>query len=77
MQADYYTLQYSIYALALHQHLRLRKPDYCYRDDFGGVFYIFIRGVDPKLGPDYGIFFDLPDADFIQALGRALIPGYR
>ena len=76
MQADYYTLQYHIYAMALHQHLRLRKPDYCYGDDFGGVFYIFIRGVDDNRGPDYGIFFDLPDAAFIQALGKTLIPGY-
>jgi len=77
MQADYYTLQYFIYTLALHQHLRLREPDYCYGDDFGGVFYIFIRGVDDNRGPDYGIFFDLPDADLIQALGKALIPDYR
>ena len=77
MQADYYILQYHIYTLALHQHLRLRKPDYSYGDDFGGVFYIFIRGVDDNRGPDYGIFFDLPDADLIEALGEALIPGYR
>ena len=77
MQADYYILQYHIYTLALHQHLRLRKPDYCYSDDFGGVFYIFIRGVDDNRGPDYGVFYDLPDADLIEALGEALIPDYR
>jgi exodeoxyribonuclease V beta subunit len=77
MQADYYILQYHIYTLALHQHLRLRKPDYCYRDDFGGIFYIFIRGVDDSRGPGYSIFFDLPDAELIEALGRTLIPDYR
>jgi exodeoxyribonuclease V beta subunit len=77
MQADYYILQYHIYTLALHQHLRLRHPDYEYEDDFGGVFYIFIRGVDDSRGPEYGIFYDLPDADLIEALGEALIPGYR
>ena len=76
MQTDFYNLQYSIYVLALHQHLRLRKPDYCYGNDFGGVFYIFIRGVDDQRGPDYGVYFDLPDADFVEALGRSLIPGY-
>ena len=76
MQADYYILQYHIYTLALHQHLRLRKPDYDYGNDFGGVFYVFIRGVDDKRGPDYGIFFDLPDPDLIQALGKTLIPGW-
>lgn len=77
MQADYYILQYHIYTLALHQHLRIRKPDYCYGDHFGGVFYIFIRGVDAKRGPEYGIYYDLPDADFIEALGENLIAGYR
>ncbi|MEX1351061.1 MAG: exodeoxyribonuclease V subunit beta [Desulfobacterales bacterium] len=77
MQADYYLLQYHIYTLALHQHLRLRQPDYSYGDDFGGVFYIFIRGVDNNRGPEYGIFYDRPDADLIEALGEALIPGYR
>jgi exodeoxyribonuclease V beta subunit len=76
MQADYYILQYHIYCLALHQHLRLRKPDYRYRDHFGGVFYIFLRGVDDTRGPQYGIFFDLPDTDLIQTLGQTLIPGY-
>ena len=77
MQADYYILQYHIYCLALHQHLRLRKPDYRYQDHFGGVFYIFIRGVDDTRGSHYGIFFDLPDPDLIQTMGKALIPGYR
>ena len=77
MQADYYILQYHIYTLALHQHLRLRQPDYSYEDDFGGVFYIFIRGVDNNRGPEYGIFYDRPDADLIESLGEALIPGYR
>ena len=76
MQADFYILQYHIYTLALHQHLRIRKPDYCYGDHFGGVFYIFIRGVDPELGPEYGIYFDLPDEDLVAALGGNLIPGY-
>ncbi len=77
MRTDYYTLQYHIYTLALQQYLKLRKPDFRYRDHFGGVFYIFLRGVDDALGPMYGVFFDFPAADLMQALGRKLIPGYR
>jgi exodeoxyribonuclease V beta subunit len=76
MKTDYYILQYHLYTLALHQYLRRRKTDYRYDKDFGGIFYIFIRGVDPSRGPEYGIFFDLPDFGFIHALGKALIAGY-
>ena len=48
MQAHYYILQYHIYTLALHQYLRYQQPDYRYEKDFGGVFYIFIRGVNER-----------------------------
>ncbi|NNL76004.1 MAG: hypothetical protein HKO68_06690, partial [Desulfobacterales bacterium] len=76
MRENYYVLQYHIYTLALHQHLRLQKPGYRYAQDFGGVFYIFIRGVNDAGGSKYGIFFDLPNLDLINALGKSLIPGY-
>ncbi|MBU0697929.1 MAG: exodeoxyribonuclease V subunit beta, partial [Proteobacteria bacterium] len=75
MHNDYYILQYHLYTLALHRYLQSRVPGYRYETDFGGVFYIFIRGVDPDFGPDFGIYKDLPAADTIAALGRALIPG--
>jgi exodeoxyribonuclease V beta subunit len=77
MQTDLYMLQYHIYTLALHQHLRYHKPRYRYQDNFGGVFYIFIRGVDHNQGAETGIFFDLPEPDLIHALGETLIPDYR
>jgi exodeoxyribonuclease V beta subunit len=76
MAAEYYFLQYHIYTLALHQHLRLHQPDYRYENNFGGVFYIFIRGVHDAFDPQYGVFFDLPDPDFVHGLGKTLIPGY-
>jgi exodeoxyribonuclease V beta subunit len=77
MKTDFYILQYHLYTLALHQYLRCRQSNYRYAKNFGGVFYIFIRGVDKSRGPQYGIFFDLPEFEFIQALGQALIPGYK
>jgi exodeoxyribonuclease V beta subunit len=76
MQADLYTLQYHLYTMALHQYLRLRKPDYSYEKDFGGIFYIFLRGVDASLGAEYGIYYDLPDPNLIRSIGETLIPEY-
>jgi exodeoxyribonuclease V beta subunit len=76
MAAEYYYLQYHIYVLALHQHLRIHQPDYRYENNFGGVFYIFIRGVHDAPGQQYGIFFDLPDPQTINDFGKTLIPGY-
>ena len=75
MKENYYVLQYHIYALALHQYLRLRLPDYRYDRHFGGVFYIFLRGVRTDRGPDYGIFRDRPSEKRITDLCHALING--
>ncbi len=77
MKDNYYVLQYHLYALALSQYLRLRNPGFHYESDFGGVFYIFIRGVDSRRGPRFGIFHDLPQPALMNALGKALIPGFK
>ena len=74
MKKEFYVLQYHIYTLALDQYLNLRLPNYSYKKHFGGVFYIFLRGVDPKSGPDYGIYRDLPSPELIAALRKELIP---
>jgi exodeoxyribonuclease V beta subunit len=71
----FYLLQYHIYTLALHQYLTLRDPNYRYEDHFGGVFYLFLRGMDPKQGPDYGVFRDRPEKDLVEALRTFLIAG--
>jgi exodeoxyribonuclease V beta subunit len=76
MQQNFYFLQYHLYSVALTRYLRLRKPGFRYESDFGGVFYIFIRGVDSRHGSQFGIFYDLPKQGVINALGRALIPGF-
>lgn len=54
-----YDLQYQIYALALHRFLKTRISDYDYDQHFGGVFYLFLRGVRPD--SDSGIFSARPD----------------
>jgi exodeoxyribonuclease V beta subunit len=76
MQEGLYTLQYHIYTLALHQYLRRRLPDYRYERHFGGVAYVFLRGVDCRRGPEFGVFVDMPHPELVNALGSALIPNY-
>ena len=36
-----------LYALALHRHLGQCLPDYRFDEHFGGVLYLFVRGVRP------------------------------
>ena len=73
MSRDFYILQYHLYVLALHQYLQLRIPEFSYERYFGGVFYIFIRGVDPDKGPEFGIYKDIPDKTLVDALLKELI----
>jgi exodeoxyribonuclease V beta subunit len=75
MAERFYVLQYHIYTVALDQYLRLRLPGYDYDRHFGGVFYIFLRGVDPDLGPEHGIFRDRPARQLVEALRESLIDG--
>ena len=69
----HYVLQYHIYTLALHQYLCIRLPEYDYEKHFGGVYYIFLRGVDRDMGPDYGIYRDRPSLALVEALKEGLI----
>ena len=78
-----YRLQYLIYTLVLHRFLGWRLPDYDYRTHFGGVYYLFLRGMRPHTGPRYGVWYDRPPRDLIEALDRlfgggreAAIPGH-
>jgi len=73
MKEDFYILQYHIYAAALNQYLQVRLPDYSYDKHFGGVYYIFLRGVEPGMGPDFGIYRDRPSRELIQGLCNELI----
>ncbi len=70
MQSHNYGLQYWIYTLVLHRHLASVLPGYSYHDHFGGVFYLFLRGMVPKL-PGSGVFAANPAYDTLTALDRA------
>ena len=73
MGEQFYILQYHLYVIALSQYLKMRIPDYDYDRHFGGVFYIFLRGVDPESGPEYGVYRDRPKRELIDALCETLI----
>ena len=59
-----YHLQYLLYALALDRYLRRRVPGYRADAHFGGVLYLFVRGVRPDwVNPDgtpAGVFHHRP-----------------
>lgn len=69
MQSHRYDLQYQLYTLALHRYLRHRITDYDYEAHFGGVIYLFLRGVDAK-DPQSGIFTTRPDPVLIDKMDR-------
>jgi exodeoxyribonuclease V beta subunit len=73
MGEQFYILQYHLYVIALSQYLKMRNPDYDYDRHFGGVFYIFLRGVDPESGPEYGVYRDRPKRELIDTLCETLI----
>ena len=77
MHEQLYVLQYHLYALALCQHLRLCNPGFKYEIDFGGAFYVFIRGINHRRNPDCGIFHDRPQMALINSLGKLLIPEFK
>jgi len=40
---------------------------------FGGVYYLFLRGLNPIRGTESGIYFDRPSEARLTALYEALI----
>ena len=73
MDEGEYFIQYHLYALALHQYLALRIPGYRYEKHFGGVYYLFLRGMDPARGTPSGIFHDRPPLELLEMMQEKLI----
>ncbi|HIH9753784.1 TPA: exodeoxyribonuclease V subunit beta [Klebsiella pneumoniae] len=69
MRAHRYDLQYQLYSLALHRYLRHRLADYDYDRHFGGVIYLFLRGMDGQEGGQ-GIFTTRPVRPLIEGLDQ-------
>jgi exodeoxyribonuclease V beta subunit len=73
MEENFYSLQYMIYTLALNRYLKLRAREYDYEKHFGGVLYVFLRGVNPAKGTQFGIYRDKPPRDVIERLSEELM----
>ncbi|HEY8096648.1 MAG TPA: 3'-5' exonuclease, partial [Methylobacter sp.] len=67
MREHNYGLQYWIYTVVLHRYLQTRLPDYDYETHFGGVRYLFVRGMQPDQ-PMSGVYQDRPDLERVEAL---------
>jgi len=68
MDEHRYHLQYLIYTVALHRYLAAHLPGYAYDRHFGGVYYLFIRGMRPENGCETGVFYHRPDKSAVRAL---------
>jgi exodeoxyribonuclease V beta subunit len=71
MRRQHYFVQYHLYTVALHKYLALRVPGYDYDRHFGGVIYLFLRGLDPAR-PDLGAFRDRPARGVVDQLSALL-----
>jgi exodeoxyribonuclease V beta subunit len=69
MREHNYGLQYWLYSLVLHLYLQARLPQYQYETHFGGVRYLFVRGMQMNI-PMSGVYADKPDVERLQALAR-------
>jgi exodeoxyribonuclease V beta subunit len=65
-----YDLQYLLYTLALHRYLHSRLRDYDYERHFGGIYYLFLRGMRPETGTRYGVYGARPPLAVVEALDR-------
>ena len=65
-----YDLQYAIYAIALEKYLALRHPGESFRERFGGVLYLFLRGMSHQ--SNTGVFFCRPDPAAIVDVSKKI-----
>lgn len=73
MEKHLYPLQYLLYTVALNRYLSLRVRGYDYERHFGGVLYVFLRGIDPGSSGETGMFRDVPPAGMVRELTELLV----
>jgi exodeoxyribonuclease V beta subunit len=70
-QHHLYDLQYLLYSLALHKYLQQNLAEYTFEQHFGGVFYLYLRGMSQDQqtnNASFGVFFDKVERRFIESL---------
>ena len=66
-----YWLQYLFYCVALNGFLQENLQGYSYEKNFGGIYYLFLRGVDQA--GQRGVYACRPTFSLIQELSEMLI----
>ncbi len=72
MQEHQYIFQLNLYTLALTRYLKSRLPDFDYNRDFGGAYYIFLRGIQADPTANTGIYFQKPDAAVVAQMEQRI-----
>ncbi len=69
-----YDIQYHIYSIALHNYLSLNVKNYNYSINFGGIYYIFLRGlyIENNYRSYNGILYIKPNKKLIYKLNNLL-----
>ncbi|MDO5576497.1 MAG: exodeoxyribonuclease V subunit beta, partial [Fibrobacter sp.] len=70
MKKEHYILQSYIYLTALNKFLKLRFPQYDYDTHFGGIYYLFLRGIASD--SQTGIYFSHPPKTLPERLEKVL-----
>jgi exodeoxyribonuclease V beta subunit len=70
MSKSSYVLQYLIYVVALDKYLQTKIKNYSYENNFGGVYYIFLRGINSQIAGNNGVYFDRPGEALLQELKK-------
>ncbi len=70
MNENNYHLQYLIYSLATKKYLESRLPNFDYETQFGGVIYLFVRGL--RKDREAGVFTYKPSLEKIESLNGLL-----
>ena len=76
MDGHFYALQYLLYTLAWIQFMRYCDTSFDLQRDyetrFGGVCYVFCRGVSVRSGADRGFYATRPSLELVTGLDRLL-----
>lgn len=75
MVKDGYYFQAVVYAVALHRFLRQRLPNYSFATHFGGVSYLFLRGLTgtrDSTGALHGSYIWTPSEDLVRRVDELL-----
>lgn len=66
MATEGYHLQYHLYTLAAVRYLKTRLPGFDYERDFGGVIYLFLRGM--RAGSQHGVYCCKPELEKLEKM---------